>query len=572
MKALILAAGFGKRLLPYTKHTPKPLFPVQGSILLDTVIMSLKSAGCNDIMINTHYLHKEIERFIAEQNYSIQVQTIYEPVPLGTGGAVKNLEDFWDDQPFIVMNSDILTDIDIAKVYRFHKTHAHPATLVVCDYPEFNKVIVNKDNFILNFYGRDYVLTTKQMKKLTFAGIQVLDPEILDFIELRPFSNIIDAYCNLKTGGKKIKALIADQNIWTDIGTPETYRQAVFQSMAPSAFNIAFKNNSSDKISVAKLKGDGSDRIWQRLSKGKDSIIMVDHGIRETRQTSEVDSFINIGRHLTEHRIPVPRIYLSDNFSGLVFLEDLGDTHLQEFVRNCKNSHKIADCYKSLINLLVQMSVSGAKGFDPSMTWQTPYYDPQFIIEYECRYFVNAFLKTYLKTDTDFQVFESEFNTIAHCAASYGINGFMHRDLQSRNIMVKDSRYYFIDFQGGRIGPIQYDLASLLIDPYVQLSENLRNSLLNYCMNRLSSAIRFAPEEFQKGYKYCALTRNLQILGAFGYLARIKGKTYFEKYIPTAIRTLKNNLAGFHKDKFPNLTNLVTRISSGTACKKLKSW
>jgi len=126
--------------------------------------------------------------------------------------------------------------------------------------------------------------------------------------------------------------------------------------------------------------------------------------------------------------------------------------------------------------------------------------------------------------------------------------------------MVKDNRFYFIDFQGGRLGPIQYDLASLLVDPYVELSRSVQNQLLHLSVEILSSLLNVNPNNFLVCYKYCAITRNLQILGAFAYLSRIKGKRYFEKYIPDAIKTLKHNLAVLGNTEFPGLRSVVEKI------------
>ena len=137
MKALILAAGFGIRLLPFTKNTPKALFPVSGRPLLDTIILNLENAGCKAIIINTHHLYKEIDSYLARKKYAIPVITRYEPEILGTGGAIKNVADFWDDNPFMVINSDIVTDINLKKVYDFHLNHKHPATLFPHHSPGF---------------------------------------------------------------------------------------------------------------------------------------------------------------------------------------------------------------------------------------------------------------------------------------------------------------------------------------------------------------------------------------------------------------------------------------------------
>jgi aminoglycoside/choline kinase family phosphotransferase len=145
------------------------------------------------------------------------------------------------------------------------------------------------------------------------------------------------------------------------------------------------------------------------------------------------------------------------------------------------------------------------------------------------------------------------------------MNGFMHRDFQSRNLMVKDSRIYAIDFQGGRIGPLQYDLASLLIDPYVDLSQSLQDRILDYCIQTLSARVSVEPVSFTSSYRYCRITRNLQILGAFGFLTRVKGKTAFDAYIPAALKMLNRSLSPFRESEFPRLTRIA-----GQALQKLE--
>ena len=131
MKAMILAAGYGTRLQPYSDHTPKPLFSIAGRPLLDVIIDQLQKAGCKAVIINTHHLHQKIEAFLATRKYSLEVYTRYEPQILGTGGAIKNVTDFWDDQPFMVINADIVADIDLAEVYTpiAAITPGHPGAL-----------------------------------------------------------------------------------------------------------------------------------------------------------------------------------------------------------------------------------------------------------------------------------------------------------------------------------------------------------------------------------------------------------------------------------------------------------
>jgi len=570
MKALILAAGFGTRLLPYTKNTPKTLFSVAGRPLLHIIILSLQNAGCKAVIINTHHLYKKIDSFLALQKYAIPVITRYEPEILGTGGAIKNVADFWNDHPFMVINSDIVTDIDLKKVYEFHLNHRHPVTLVLHDDPRFNTVSVNKNGFITDFHDStplpshpvsgSKIYRPGENVKLTFTGIQVLDPQVLERIPDNIFSSSIDIYRELISENKKICAFISNQYQWKDIGSPERYSETVFEHMAPEAFKYAFPSGLHKKIFRTVLKGDGSDRNWYRVTSGNRSLVMADHNIRKNQLTSEVDSFVAIGRHLHDKDIQVPEIYLYDTFSGLVFMEDLGDVNLQTLVMNTENPEEIISYYKSVIGLLGKLSAAGAKGFDPLWTYQSSHYNQDLILEKECRYFVDAFLRKYLGMNISFKDLENEFRSLADKALEFSVNGFMHRDMQSRNIMVKNNRFYFIDFQGGRLGPIQYDLASLLIDPYVELPRSVQNQLLHFSVETLSSLLNVDPNNFLACYKYCAITRNLQILGAFAYLNCIKGKRYFEKYIPDAIKTLKYNLSAFKNRKFPKLESIVRKI------------
>jgi aminoglycoside/choline kinase family phosphotransferase len=206
------------------------------------------------------------------------------------------------------------------------------------------------------------------------------------------------------------------------------------------------------------------------------------------------------------------------------------------------------------------MSISGIQGFDPLWTVQSQAYDQKLILEKECLYFIDSFINLYLDMGIDAAELENEFSLLADETVKYAFTGLMHRDMQSRNIMLKNGQPYFIDFQGARKGPLQYDLASLLMDPYVALTVKTRKALLSYCLDRLSANKGFDKDRFLKGYGYCAITRNLQALGAFGHLSRNKGKIYFENYIPEALSTLYKNLHDFFDvPQFFMLKDLVKR-------------
>jgi aminoglycoside/choline kinase family phosphotransferase len=256
----------------------------------------------------------------------------------------------------------------------------------------------------------------------------------------------------------------------------------------------------------------------------------------------EADSYAKIGQHLHNRGIPVPRIFFYHRPAGLVALEDLGDHNLQRLVQATADPEAVLHHYENIIDLLIFLSLEGAKGFQPEFAYQTPVYDRELILERESRYFVEAFLNDYGGLAVDFKALESEFEILAKEGLEHPYMGLLHRDFQSRNILVKDGNYYFIDFQGARLGPLPYDLASLLIDPYVELSQTLQERLLEYTVARLADRMHVNDDEFINAYNYCAINRNLQILGAFAFLSNVKGKKDFEAYIHPAVASLKQNL------------------------------
>ena len=558
MKALVLAAGFGQRLAPYTITTPKSLFTIANRPLLDIVIRKLSASGITAITVNTHHLHHKIETYLADQSFDIPVITCHEPEILGTGGAIKNLVGFWDDEPFMVVNSDILFNTDLSTFIRFHQESDALSTLLLCDNTEFNQVWVNQQHQILGF-GLNSEPRSGDCRAWTFTGIQIIDPQLLQFIPETTFYSVIDAYRNVLSQNRIIQAFIPEQIIWTDIGSPQRYREAAIHSMAADIFDDEQVGHNAVVYKSKKLLGDGSDRCWYRLMTSNNNVIMADHGIRNTSGVQEVDAFIHIARHLHSCGVNVPRIISADPFSGLVFLQDLGDQHLQNVVRE---QGWIADIsvnlYRKCIDQLIQMGTVCQLDFDSNWAYQSATYDYKLVLEKECHYFVTAFLNDYLGLSTRFEDLLDEFQFLAQNAAECRYQGLMHRDMQSRNIMVYQDQCYIIDFQGARIGPLAYDLASLLIDPYVALPSQMASDFYDYYVQQLCNSVNLDRSKFRKEYAVCRLTRNLQILGAFGHLTRNKGKSQFEAYIPRALASLDQNLNDDEEsDLFPDLRKVV---------------
>jgi aminoglycoside/choline kinase family phosphotransferase/dTDP-glucose pyrophosphorylase len=563
MKALILAAGFGTRLAPHTRTFPKALFPVGGTPVLGIMLCQLKRAGCTAVAVNTHHLAHRIQSYLGENDFGIPVTLSHEPEILGTGGAIRNLAHYWDDDPFIVVNADIVTDIELADVYRRHQELGAQVTLVMHDRSPFNQVWVDEKDRITGFERFSNPAATGGHRKMAFTGIHVLDAGILRQIPGDGFSDIISVYRQMIEKGMPIHAHVVRDHYWQDMGNPDRYRDAVGHVMSPGAFRSAFPDYQGGAIHCQRLTGDGSDRGWFRLTDGQYRLILVNHGITTTLPGSEVSAFVRIGSHLHACGLPVPRIHAQDGFSGLVFLEDLGDCHLQQMVKQATDDSLIETLYRKIIDTWVGLTVSAAAGFDPGWTCQSPAYDIPLILDKECRYFVDAFLNGYLELAVVYDELAAEFEHLAHCVIGHGFTGLIHRDFQSRNIMIQDGRHYLIDFQGARTGPIQYDLASLLIDPYAGLNQDLQQRLLLYATEQVAERLKSDPDQFIKGYRYCAVTRNLQMLGAFGFLSRIKQKNAFERWIPAAATMLTGHILSADREAFPKLTAIAKKIGLG---------
>lgn len=553
MKALILAAGFGTRLLPFTRTVPKPLFTLAGKTVLEMAIRRLALAGCSRILVNTHHLHDQVAAFVenlarTERGRSgPDIQCIHEPVILDTGGAMANVRALMGEDDFFVVNADVVCDVDLDAVLARHRESKALATLLLHDRAEFNMVTIDDGEWITDFRSPE--------NGLAFTGIQVVSPKIFSHFPEETVFSSIDVYRRL-CPDRRIKALVARDIYWEDIGTPDAYRSAARQWIAAAPLDTPVPS-----VSVSALAGDGSDRRWFRAASPEGcTVVISDHGIclPESDGKTQLSAFVHIGNHLHGRGIPVPRILAHDRLSGMVALEDLGNTHLADAVAGAaRDESRISVLYKTVIDELIRFSREGAKGFDTAWTCQTPAYSRDLILDYECRYFLEAFVNRYCGKDIPFEFLEDEFEHIAEKALEGSVQGLMHRDFQSRNIMLRDGTVWFIDFQSARLGPFQYDLASLLIDPYVTLSRGLRQDLRDYALTRIGTG---SGNQAAACFRFCCLTRNLQILGAFAFLSQVKGKPGFQAHIPAAVRSLKQILTDLPDEPLPRLTQLVTNL------------
>ena len=562
MKALVLAAGFGTRLAPATERLPKPLFPILGVPVLGRMIDRLKRAGCTAVAVNTHHLADQVESYIERTDFGIPVHPSHEAEILGTGGAIRRLAAFWDREPFLVVNADLVTDIDLAGVYGHHQKGDAAVTLVMHAHDPFNQVWVDKHDRVTGFARIPDARDHSHHRLLAFTGIHVIDPGVVNWIPGSGFCDIIAVYQQMIGAGHAVAAHVVEGHYWQDMGSPSRFRDAVVDAMLPDVFTDAYPDAPRGPIDRNVLCGDGSDRKWFRFTCGGRRIVMADHGITLDLEGSEVNAFVQIGEHLYRCGLPVPRIYAHDGFSGLVFLEDLGDLNLQHAVGQNPDDQAVTTLYRQVIDGWLDLTTAAASTFDPAWTCQSETYDVPLVLEKECRYFVDAFLNGYCGMALDYATLGDEFKRLATRTIELGIPGLIHRDLQSRNIMIRAGHPYLIDFQGARHGPIQYDLASLLIDPYVALPAETRRHLLDHAAGQAAGRHGCSRDTFLKGYQHCVVTRNLQMLGAFGYLSRVKGKTEFATWIPRAAKMLAGHIEAIGRRDYPCLHTIAMTLQA----------
>jgi hypothetical protein len=273
-----------------------------------------------------------------------------------------------------------------------------------------------------------------------------------------------------------------------------------------------------------------------------------------------------MGKHLLEKGIPVPEIYGYARADGITILQDLGSVHLQDAVQS--TDERLIDLYGQAVELLVRVQIEGTQDLDTSYCFDTPVYDQPFIVRRELEYFRWSFLEGALELQINSHYLEKDFFLLASRAGEVGDRSFfLHRDFQSRNLILKGDLLYLIDFQGARLGPPQYDLASLLLDPYVQLPESFQAELLASHSKKLSKFTGMSTGEFMDKFPHVALCRNLQVLGAFSFLTKIKGRLHFAKYIMPAWRRLRRLLKEPSCLDYQILANLVNNQSDKTVAK-----
>lgn len=318
------------------------------------------------------------------------------------------------------------------------------------------------------------------------------------------------------------------------------------------------------------LRGDGSDRGFLRISGHGRSLIAVLPSPTLAQARAEARAVWEIGGHLGRRGVPVPALYGYDRDTGIVLCEDLGEAQLHGVIAAGRLAgDEVAKLYRQAIEVLLHMQFEGAVGFEPTWCWDTPVYDRRLMLARESGYFWEACCRDFLGLAAMPSGLAAEFQLLADLAGGEPAAYFLHRDFQSRNLVVQAGRLRVLDFQGGRLGPLGYDLASLLNDPYVELPQAAREELFGYYLELLAGRAPELAAGFAEGYLWLALQRNLQILGAFAFLSTVRGKSFFRAYLQPAAVNLARLLGEPGGRRLPVLRTLAAELPD--RIKELKS-
>lgn len=295
-----------------------------------------------------------------------------------------------------------------------------------------------------------------------------------------------------------------------------------------------FEEWSGEKTtSTTKLAQSGSDRIYYRI-KGTTKSCIGTH----SPDKKENEAFVLFTKHFWAKGLPVPKLYLVDLEKDMYIQQDLGDVALYQLLPsdNQPFSENLILLYKKILKLLTLLQIKGGDGLDYSICYPRQAFDHQSML-WDLHYFKNYFLKL-AKIPFDEQALEDDFERLIIFLLQADCTHFLFRDFQSRNIMIHENEPYFIDYQGGRKGALQYDVASLLFQAKGNIPHNIREDLLDYYLDCVELQLRIDRKAFTKYYYGYVLIRCLQAMGAYGFRGLYERKEHFIASIPFAIKNV----------------------------------
>ncbi|TAN45229.1 MAG: hypothetical protein EPN22_04340 [Nitrospirae bacterium] len=611
VNAFVLAAGFGLRLRPITNRIPKPLIPIAGKPLLERILDKIRVSVSGEIGINLHYQKETLEGWLKSSSFS-NVKIFVEDEILGTGGALKNAGAFLSDKTFVVHNSDIFSDIDINRLIAYHKRKGNLVTLAVHDFPKFNNLFLDEAGLLKNV-GLSRPEYSQNLVSRAFAGIAVYEPEFLRFLP-QGVSSVVDAWLTAASSGETIGVCDFTGAKWSDIGTPAAYASTVTDFLrtngetvylGPSTgicgnveingfvivenegkihegaklcnclllpgakieakpynnciigldFELQLKEHeflgmpeNSESILIG---SGGSDRNYFRQRGAGQSYVVMKAGDGDP----DFERHLEYTRFFSSCGVSVPELISVDYARKEVIFEDLGDLSLYSWLKCTRPAPDIERMYKKTMDVLIKIHTDASDRVDECPALASRIFDYAYF-RWETEYFIDRFVRGMRGIEPEnIAAVESELNKLASLSDSFR-KTIIHRDFQSQNIMIMNNNPRIIDYQGARMAPPAYDIASILWDPYYLLPDTVRENLLRHYLSNTKTEI---AEDVRRSLLSCRLQRHMQALGAYGFLSKIKGKKYFLKHVPEGLRLLKEDIA-LCEEEYKNLAELISLL------------
>jgi aminoglycoside/choline kinase family phosphotransferase len=289
---------------------------------------------------------------------------------------------------------------------------------------------------------------------------------------------------------------------------------------------------------VMPLQGElgGSGRAILRVAGPAGTAIGIVYPVRE-----ENVAFLEFSRHFRRHGLPVPAIYAEDLARDAYLEEDFGDTTLFEFLTAHRSGDVIAtpaiEAYRKVVSVLPRFQVEAGRDLNYKVCYPRSSFDRQSIA-WDLNYFKYYFLRLAGIPFSE-QALENDFTRLTKLLLAAPHDYFLYRDFQSRNVMLRDGQPFFLDYQGGRKGALQYDIASLLYDGKADLPPGLREELLDHYLDCLSAFIPVDRDAFMEHYYAYVYVRIMQALGAYGFRGFYERKAHFLQSVPYALKNLR---------------------------------
>ena len=329
-------------------------------------------------------------------------------------------------------------------------------------------------------------------------------------------------------------------------------------------------------VEILPIAASGSARKYYRIVTDQRTLIGT-----YSENTEENEAFLTFSKHFHDLGLNVPEVFAVNEEKTCYLQSDFGDDNLfahvqRELIANggpstpstssgtvsgtayCEN---IIELYKHALKHLVKLQVLGHQGLDYSKAYPTERFDRQAIID-DLNYFKYYFVKPHEEIDFNETRLGKDFEAFADFVSQAPCDFFMYRDFQSRNIMVKDGELYFIDFQGGRKGPLNYDVVSLLYQVKAQIPQSVRDELIQYYKEALKEFVDPETVQFDTYQPYFVYLRLMQVLGAYGFRGLIQKKSHFIESIPYALKELKTWNEQHPLNKYPELQHILSQLST----------